>query len=68
VGVNEPVASGIVAMVDRPTGNIISFSKYEASLEAKWFELLSEIAPGLKGLHSCSIPTPPPRRLNMAPT
>jgi hypothetical protein len=40
VGVNEPVASGIVAMVDRPTGNIISFSNYEASLETKWFELL----------------------------
>jgi putative ABC transport system substrate-binding protein len=46
--VSDPVASGIVARLDRPSGNITGFATYEASLGGKWLELLSEIAPGLK--------------------
>jgi putative ABC transport system substrate-binding protein len=42
------VASGIVARVDRPSGNITGFVNMEASLGGKWLELLSEIAPGLR--------------------
>jgi putative ABC transport system substrate-binding protein len=48
VSVADPVASGIVARLDRPSGNITGFANYEASLGGKWVELLSEIAPGLK--------------------
>jgi putative ABC transport system substrate-binding protein len=44
----DPVASGIVARLDRPSGNITGFASQEASLGGKWLELLSEIAPGLK--------------------
>src|SRR6516165_2200275 len=44
----DPVASGIVARLNRPGGNITGFVNYEASLGGKWLELLSEIAPGLK--------------------
>jgi putative ABC transport system substrate-binding protein len=47
-GVADPVASGIVARLDRPGGNITGFANYEATLAGKWLELLSEIAPGLK--------------------
>jgi putative ABC transport system substrate-binding protein len=47
-GVSDPVASGIVARLDRPGGNTTGFALYEASLGPKWIELLSEIAPGLK--------------------
>jgi putative tryptophan/tyrosine transport system substrate-binding protein len=47
-GVSDPVASGIVARLDRPGGNITGFANREASLGGKWLELLSEIAPGLK--------------------
>jgi putative ABC transport system substrate-binding protein len=47
-GVADPVASGIVERLDRPNGNITGFANLEASLAAKWLELLSEIAPGLK--------------------
>jgi putative ABC transport system substrate-binding protein len=43
----DPVASGIVARLDRPGGNITGFALNEASLGGKWLELLSEIAPGL---------------------
>jgi putative ABC transport system substrate-binding protein len=46
--VTDPVASGIVARLDRPSGNITGFATFEASLGGKWLELLSEIAPGLK--------------------
>ena len=46
--VAEPVASGIVARLNQPGGNITGFALYEASLGGKWLELLSEIAPGLK--------------------
>ena len=46
--VGDPVASGIVARLDRPSGNITGFANLETSLGGKWLELLSEIAPGLK--------------------
>jgi putative ABC transport system substrate-binding protein len=46
--VSDPVATGIVARLDRPGGNITGFAASEASLGGKWLELLSEIAPGLK--------------------
>jgi putative ABC transport system substrate-binding protein len=48
VGVSDPVASSIVARLDRPSGNITGFASWEATLGGKWLELLSEIAPGLK--------------------
>jgi putative tryptophan/tyrosine transport system substrate-binding protein len=46
--VTDPVASRIVARLDRPSGNITGFASFEATLGGKWLELLSEIAPGLK--------------------
>jgi len=46
--VGDPVASGIVARLDRPGGNVTGFANFEATLGGKWLELLSEIAPGLK--------------------
>jgi putative ABC transport system substrate-binding protein len=48
VSVTDPVASGIVARLDRPSGNITGFANLEATLGGKWVDLLSEIAPGLK--------------------
>jgi putative ABC transport system substrate-binding protein len=47
-GVADPVASGIVARLDRPGWNITGFVNSEASMGGKWLELLAEIAPGLK--------------------
>jgi putative tryptophan/tyrosine transport system substrate-binding protein len=46
--IGDPVASGIVARLDRPNGNITGFASMEGSLAGKWLELLSEIAPRLK--------------------
>jgi putative ABC transport system substrate-binding protein len=44
----DPVASGIVARLNQPGGNVTGFAVLEATLGGKWLELLSEIAPGLK--------------------
>jgi putative ABC transport system substrate-binding protein len=46
--VGDPVVSGIVPRLDRPSGNTTGFAQYEATLGGKWLELLLEIAPGLK--------------------
>jgi putative tryptophan/tyrosine transport system substrate-binding protein len=46
--VADPLASGFVARLDRPGGNITGFATFQPSLGGKWLELLSEIAPGLK--------------------
>jgi putative ABC transport system substrate-binding protein len=44
----DPVASEIVARLDRPGANITGFGILQASLGGKWLQVLSEIAPGLK--------------------
>jgi putative ABC transport system substrate-binding protein len=46
--VGDPVGSGFVTRLDRPSGNITGFANFEATLGGKWLELLSEIAPALK--------------------
>jgi putative ABC transport system substrate-binding protein len=46
--VGDPVATGLVARLDRPGGNITGFTNLEATLGGKWLELLSEMVPKLK--------------------
>ena len=46
--VADPVGPGFVADLPRPGGNITGFINSEAAMGAKMFELLTEIAPGLK--------------------
>jgi putative tryptophan/tyrosine transport system substrate-binding protein len=48
VVVTDPVGDGFVAGLPRPGGNITAFLTSESGITAKMFELLSEIAPGLK--------------------
>jgi putative ABC transport system substrate-binding protein len=45
---NDPVATGIVARLDRPGGNTTGFAGIEASLGGKLLDLLKTIEPGLK--------------------
>ena len=44
----DPVASGIVARLDRRSGNVTGFANWEPTLGGKWLKLVSEIAPRLK--------------------
>jgi putative ABC transport system substrate-binding protein len=48
MNVGDPVGSGFVAGLNRPSGNLTGFGQLEASIVGKLLELLSEIAPGLK--------------------
>jgi len=44
VSMTDPVASGIVARLDRPSENVTGFANLEASLGGKWLELLRTAA------------------------
>jgi putative tryptophan/tyrosine transport system substrate-binding protein len=46
--VSDPVGSGFVASLAKPSGNITGFSTLEASLSGKWLELMHDIAPNVK--------------------
>jgi putative ABC transport system substrate-binding protein len=41
----DPVGSGIVENLTRPSGNATGFSMFEYGMSGKWLELLKEIAP-----------------------
>jgi putative ABC transport system substrate-binding protein len=43
----DPVGNGFVESLSRPGGNATGFLLFEFSLNAKWMELLKEIAPGV---------------------
>jgi putative ABC transport system substrate-binding protein len=43
--VSEPVANGFVQSLAHPGGNATGFSNLEATVAAKWVEILKEIAP-----------------------
>ena len=45
VGVIDPVGSGLVASMARPSGNATGFTVFEYAISAKWMELLKEVAP-----------------------
>jgi putative tryptophan/tyrosine transport system substrate-binding protein len=47
VNVVDPVGSGYVASLARPSGNVTGFLLFEYSLAGKWLELLKQVAPGV---------------------
>jgi putative ABC transport system substrate-binding protein len=66
--VGDPVASGILPRLNRPSGNVTGFATSETSLGGKWLELLSEIAPGLKRAAIMSNPDFPLARSTYMPS
>jgi putative tryptophan/tyrosine transport system substrate-binding protein len=46
--VADPVASGFVASLERPGGNLTGFISVEYSLGGKWVSILKDIAPGVE--------------------
>jgi putative ABC transport system substrate-binding protein len=48
VGVPDPLATGFVASIARPGGNVTGFTNFEPSLTGKWLEILKEVSPGIK--------------------
>ena len=47
VVVSDPVGSGFVASLARPSGNITGFVNIEASMSGKWLDFLKEVSPAL---------------------
>jgi putative ABC transport system substrate-binding protein len=41
----DPVASGVVTNLARPSGNATGFTNFEVSMGSKWLELLKEVSP-----------------------
>jgi putative ABC transport system substrate-binding protein len=46
--VSDPVGSGVVASLARPSGNLTGLLLYEEGIAGKWVAMLKEIAPNLK--------------------
>jgi len=47
-GVGDPVASGFVASLARPGGNMTGFASHEPTMGGKWLGLLKETAPHVR--------------------
>jgi putative tryptophan/tyrosine transport system substrate-binding protein len=62
---NDPVASGFVASLNRPGGNITGLDIQSASLAGKRLQLLTEIVPGLARLAVLSNPLNPSHALGL---
>ena len=45
VGIIDPVGSGLVASMARPSGNATGFTVFEYAIASKWLDFLKEIAP-----------------------
>ena len=48
VNAQNPVGSGFVASLAKPSGNITGFVSFEPAMGGKWLETLSEVAPNVK--------------------
>jgi putative ABC transport system substrate-binding protein len=58
-GVGDPVATGLVANLTRPGGNITGLSQLSPELSAKRLALLKEVVPGVSRIAVLSNPTNP---------
>jgi putative ABC transport system substrate-binding protein len=47
LSVSDPVGSGFVPNLAHPGGNMTGFTNYDPATGAKWFEVLTEMAPAL---------------------
>ena len=59
VSVSDPVGSGFVTDLARPTGNVTGFANFQASMGGKWLEKLREIAPQVERVGLMLHPEPP---------
>jgi putative tryptophan/tyrosine transport system substrate-binding protein len=46
--VPDPIGAGFVNSLARPGGNATGFTSFEYGIGAKWLELLTEVAPGIR--------------------
>jgi putative ABC transport system substrate-binding protein len=58
--VSDPIGSGFVTNLVRPTGNVTGFDNFEPSMGGKWLERLKEIAPNIERVGFILNPETPP--------
>jgi putative ABC transport system substrate-binding protein len=58
-GLNAPVASGLVASLARPGGNITGVSTMAEDVLLKLFEMMREVLPGMRRITAMTNPTNP---------
>jgi putative ABC transport system substrate-binding protein len=59
VSVSDPVGSGFVTDLARPSGNVTGFANFQPSMGSKWLEMLHEIAPQVEHVGLMMHPEPP---------
>ena len=59
VGASDPIGSGFVTDLARPTGNLTGFANFEPSMGGKWLQMLREIAPQIQRVGFIFHPEPP---------
>jgi putative tryptophan/tyrosine transport system substrate-binding protein len=59
VSVSDPIGSGFVTDLARPTGNVTGFANFQPSMGSKWLELLQQIAPQLERVGLIYFSEPP---------
>jgi putative ABC transport system substrate-binding protein len=59
ISVSDPVGSGFVADLARPSGTVTGFANFQPSMGSKWLELLLQIAPHVKRAGLMYFPEPP---------
>jgi putative ABC transport system substrate-binding protein len=59
VSVSDPIGSGFVTDLARPTGNVTGFANFQPSMGSKWLELLGQIAPQADRVGLMYFPEPP---------
>jgi putative ABC transport system substrate-binding protein len=60
VGASDPLASGFVTDLARPTGNLTGFANFVPSMGGKWLEKLREVAPQIERAGFMLHPETPP--------
>ena len=60
VSVSDPIGSGFVTNLARPTGTVTGFANFDASMGGKWLETLKEIAPQIERVGFILHPDTPP--------
>jgi len=58
IGVGDPIGSGFVTNLARPTGNATGFANQASSMGSKWLEILREIAPQIEHVGFVHAPGP----------
>lgn len=59
VSVSDPIGSGFVTDLARPTGNVTGFANFQPTMGSKWLDILRQIAPHVDHAGLLIHPEPP---------